>query len=240
MIRPPIRTIDLAKYVPFRVTLRLTKPEWSSSPPFTRPVPFTPLICLDTLHPSLISVAAPPSFLVIPAAAQPALATQVIRHAEVLSSTHGIPSIVCSRGVSAAIDEIGQIKHRQDGGKGFIATMAIPWPGDGEARELTSAETFGPVGILAAFGVASIGAKAREIWQREGTEGLLKDVESGLTGVKQGAYKIRGLLRGQGDAAAERRVEAQPLLDQDEDSGRAPFFPSLWPKIRITDLMSAA
>jgi len=165
----------------------------------------------------------------------------VIRHAEVLSSTHGIPSIVCSRGASAAIDETGQVKHRQDGGKGFIVTMAIPWLGEGETRAYTWAEALGPLGVLMALGVVILCAKAGEVWHHEGTQGLLEGAEAGVVKVKQGGKKIKGLLTWGGETGvAPHRAESQPLLDADEDSGRAPRFPSLWPKKRIVDLMSGA
>lgn len=196
---------------------------------------FTPLICLDTLHPSLVPYLPAPTFLAIPAAAQPALAEQVITHAELLSSTHGIPSIVCSRGASAAIDETGQIKHRQKGGKGFLVTLAIPWHGDGEMREHTWAELLGPLGVLAGLTGALMVTKAGEVWKDDGTKGLIAAGE-------EGGKKVRGMIgwRTPDRESTRRRrgdVEWQGLLDEDANSGRASLLSAIWPT-RGWDLMS--
>jgi hypothetical protein len=219
----------------------VTKPAWSSIQPFVRPVPFTPLICLDTLHPSLVPLHPPPAFLAIPAASQPALATQVIRHAQVLSSTHGVPAIVCSRGASAVIDETGQIMYRQNGGKGFIATLAIPWSGDNEYRGHTWAETLGPVEVLACFAIVIAGAKVGEVCHRDGASKLIEGVKDSVDRMRREPLKIKRPLTWRDPAGVgEDQGERRPLLDQDESSGRASAIPVLEPMRRIVDLMSAA
>ena len=172
----------------------ITKPEWSSVPPFTRSVDFTPLICLDALHSSMLPIHPPPSFLTISAASDITLANEVIRYAQVLASTHQIPAIVCSLGASAAIDLTGRIKHQQEGGKGFVVDFAIPWLGEGAYRTQTWAEYLGPMGVLAGATIVVALFKAGEVWWIRGEEGLIGGVRGGMRRIGQGGQSIAGLL----------------------------------------------
>lgn len=157
----------------------ITKPEWSTVPPFVRPISFTPLICLDALHPNLVSSVPAPSFLAIPATPHSTLVKQVIQHAQSLSAIHRIPSIVCSKGISAAIDETGDISHEQVGGTGFIAKMVIPWHGDGGTRSLTLAGSLGSTGTLGLITLAIIALKAGEVYWNKGVPGVLAGADAG-------------------------------------------------------------
>ena len=203
----------------------VTKPEWSTVPPFVRRIDFTPLICLDALHPDYISTQPSPSFLLIPAANQPILAGQVVHHAQILSATRNIPSVVCSRGVSAAIDEGGDVIHEQEGGKGFIARLAIPWYGDYGERIPTFSEKTGNRVMLGLLTAGTTLIKALEVYVRKGSRGLIEGVEYGLLNVQNGGKKVRKLIEWRKNVDSDEEVPLlrnRPVSSGGPDSGIQP------------------
>lgn len=80
------------------------KTDWAPAFPFVREIAVSPLICLDSYHPSLLHTfpmrsnpGSLPQVLVIPAAAPTGKTSELIfKQAQRLSTQHEVPSVVCA------------------------------------------------------------------------------------------------------------------------------------------------
>ncbi|KAK8858522.1 hypothetical protein IAR55_002749 [Kwoniella newhampshirensis] len=154
--RAPVWPLDLPP------PAHVTKPDWRPSPPHRRSVAITPLICLDTFHPSLMAASSsdPASLLVVPASSP--------------GIRHGIPSLVCSTsihdsgtGLSTLIDSWGRIMYQQTGGDSFVVKVGIPYPGQDQVRSTTTWERLGARGVLGIWaGVLILGIGFQRITKR--------------------------------------------------------------------------
>ncbi|KAG7529746.1 hypothetical protein FFLO_05435 [Filobasidium floriforme] len=124
----------------------IAKPDWAEKAPYVRDVPVMPLICLDSLHPSIASspvrasggntdhsTAGSPSLILLstspPAAKSGSVASIVLDHAKDLAIQHGAQVLVCdgsgSEAVSGLVEVDGTVRYRQRGEGGFVVKSGV-------------------------------------------------------------------------------------------------------------------
>jgi hypothetical protein len=124
----------------------IAKPDWTEKAPYVRDIPVMPLICLDSLHPSIASSpvrasgsiadhspAGSPSLILLstspPAAKSGSVASIILDHAKDLAIQHGAQVLVCdgsgSEAISGLVEVDGTVRYRQRGEGGFVVKSGV-------------------------------------------------------------------------------------------------------------------
>lgn len=213
---PPIWTIPLP---PPR---GVTKPDWAEGAPYERGVGVMPLICLDTLHPSISSspalisdggrhreVARTPALILLatspPSGAVPSM---IVDHAKDLAVQRSAQVLICdgsgAEAISGLVEVDGTVRYRQRGEGGFVVKSGVPYGHGGDRR--SGWEVLGSLGVWGIItAVVALGAIVELGSQSLGRADY--NLRGGWSGL---ATRIKRALGKRGeDAESERLIDTE-------------------------------
>ena len=199
----------------------VAKPDWADKTPYVRDVPIMPLICLDSLHPSISSSPAissggeghqripkTPSLILLstspPAAKSGSVASVIIDHAKDLAIQHGAQVLVCdgsgSEAISGLVEVDGTVRYRQRGEGGFVVRSGVRY----QHEWRSGWEVFGSFGIWGLItAMVAIGVGIDVILQRFKQAGPTTT----WSGLKNGIKRLLGKRNVEGET--QRLIDAE-------------------------------
>ncbi|KDQ17762.1 hypothetical protein BOTBODRAFT_155856 [Botryobasidium botryosum FD-172 SS1] len=122
-VSPPVYNLPLPP------PSHIKAPQWAEGPNFTRPIPLTPLICLDASH-EIPSLSEPPALILAPAHTwHPAVGQAMFQLARARANELNAKIIWCDGGHGAVGGLAGDGERDMQVGEGtWVKTIGIPWP----------------------------------------------------------------------------------------------------------------